>query len=270
MKMKGHMIVFGIITVVLISGFSGCVGPLSTDYFNGEYAVTPYTIVSVTNINGQVDITGWDGDNVTVEAVKKSSFGTEALNNVNISVSQTENHLEIVARYTSQKILQASVDFTIKVPYNVIIETITTSNGAIQISKTKGDILASSSNGAILIDDVDGVVSATTSNGLIEVQETTGIGNLHTSNAAISAEIRSFQNNISIDTSNGAITIAINPSLNAMLDMTTSNAKVTFQGVSLDVSLLEETHVTGTLGMDGQRIDVHTSNANIHVSTLQA
>jgi fructose-specific phosphotransferase system component IIB len=267
--MKEHLIVFGIITVVLISGFSGCVGPQTTDYFNGEYTINPYTILSVSNINGQVEITGWDGDNVTVNAVKKTTYGAEELRNVNISVSQTENHLEIVTRYTGQKLIQASVDYNIKVPYNVTIETITTSNGAIQVSKTKGGILATTSNGAIIINDIDGVVSATTSNGHIEIQGTTGIGNLRTSNAAITADVQSVQNDISIETSNAAISLSINPFLNATFDMTTSNAKVTLQGISLNVSLSGDTHVIGTLGGDGYQIDVHTSNANIYLNKLE-
>lgn len=267
--MREYLLLYGIMIMVLLSGLSGCIGPEVTDYFTGEYSINPSTTLSVTNLNGQVDIIGWEGENVTVSAVKTSSYGEEGLQNVNISVSQTENHIEIITRYTSQKIIQARVDYTIKVPYNVTLDTITSSNGAIYISNTSGDILALTSNGAIRINDVNGVISATTSNGHIEIQRTLGIGDVHTSNAAITAEVRSFQEDISIDTSNAAITVYLNHLLNATMEMTTSNADIKLQGITLNESLSENTHVIGILGVDGHRIDIHTSNAPIYVYPLQ-
>jgi len=88
--MKKHLVIIGLISVVLIGSLSGCVGPEVIDYFNGEYSINAQTIVSVSNINGQIEITGWDGDNVSVYAVKKSTFGEEDLDKANISVTQTE------------------------------------------------------------------------------------------------------------------------------------------------------------------------------------
>ncbi len=267
--MKKHLVIIGLISVVLIGNLSGCVGPDVTDYFNGEYPINAQTIVSVSNINGQIEITGWDGRNVSVYAVKKSTFGVEELDKTNISVTHTGNHLEIITKYTGQKLIQTSVDYTIKVPYNTTIASLTTSNGGIQISKVKGDISATSSNGAIIIEDVNGIVSATTSNGHIEIQNTTGISDIRTSNAAVTAEIQSIQDDISIETSNGAVTVYLNPLMNATLEMTTSNAKVKLQDISLNISLSEDTHVIGTLGNNNRKIDIHTSNANIYLNRLQ-
>jgi len=112
-------------------------------------------------------------------------------------------------------------------------------------------------------------VSATTSNGHIEIRNTSGISDLRTSNAAITTEIQSIEDDINIETSNGAVTVYINPLMNATLEMTTSNAKVKLQGISLNISLLEDTHVIGTLGINSLKIDIHTSNANIYLNKLQ-
>lgn len=267
--MKKRLMMLGMLVMVLINGLSGCFGPVVTDEFNGEYTITSHTFLSVTNINGGIDIIGWDGDTVTVSAVKKSTYGTEALNRVNISVSQTENHLEIVTKYPDQKFVQAEVDYTIKVPYNITIETVMTTNGAIYITNGSGDLLASTSNGAITLTDIDGIVSATTSNGHIDIRRTTGISDVRTSNAAITSEVYSFQDDIQIETSNAGISLYLNPQLNATIEMMTSNSKIHLQGISLNVSLVEDTHVIGTLGENGKRIDVHTSNANIYVYNLE-
>jgi DUF4097 and DUF4098 domain-containing protein YvlB len=266
--MGKKVIIYGIIVLFFVIGFSGCFGPQTTEYFNGSYAVNEQTILTVTNINGQVEISSWDGNNVTINAVKKSSFGQEELNKIDINVTSIGNYLNIQTKYTGFSTIRGSVDMNIKVPRNIRIESVTTSNGAIQITNTNGDIKASSSNGAIVINTVDGYVSAETSNGRIDIKGTTGLSNIHTSNGAITVEVAHLRENISVDTSNGPVRVYINPSLNATIDMTTSNGQITFEGISLNVQLLEQSHVIGSLGSDGRKIDIHTSNGKIQLLKL--
>lgn len=266
--MKKNCIICGIITLFCIIGLSGCVGPQVTEYFNGSYAVNDQTILTVANINGHVEIMGWDGDNVTINAVKKSSFGNEELDKIQINVTTTGNYLNIKTKYSGLSSIQGSVDLNIKVPRNIRIESVTSSNGPIQITQTKGDITAESSNGGIFIDTVEGYVSAETSNGQIQVKGTTGIGNLRTSNGPIIAEVADVQQDIRIETSNGAVTISVNASLNATIEMTTSNSQITIEGISLNIQLLETTHVIGSMGTNGQSIDIHTSNGKIKLLKL--
>jgi hypothetical protein len=267
--MEKKVIICGIIALFFVAGLSGCFGPQSTDYFNGSYTANEQTILTVSNINGQVEITGWDGNNVTVNAVKKSSFGKEELDKIDINVTAIGNYLNIETKYTGLATIQGSVDMNIKVPHNIHIKSVTSSNGAIQITDTKGDIKTSSSNGAIIINTVDGYISAETSNGRIEVKETTGIkDSIRTSNGAITVEVADFHDDITIDTSNGPVSVYLNPSLNATIEMTTSNSQITFEGISLNVQLLEQTHVIGSLGSDGRKIDIHTSNGKIQLLKL--
>lgn len=255
-----------IVLFFFVAGLSGCFGPQTTDYFNGSYAVNEQTILIITNINGQVEITSWNGNNVTINAVKKSSFGQEELDKIDINVTSVGNYLNIQTKYTDLSAIRGSVDMNIKVPYTIRIESVTTSNGAIQITDTNGDIKTSSSNGAIIINTVDGYVSAETSNGRIEVKGTTGIkDSIRTSNGAITVEVADFRDDITIDTSNGPVAVYLNPSLNATIDMVTSNGQITFEGISLNVQLLEQTHVIGSLGSNGHKIDIHTSNGKIQL-----
>ena len=267
--MKKQYVIVGILVVFLVGGLSGCVGPQATDYFNGEYEANENTVLKATTLNGQIEITAWDGDTVSFNAVKKSSFDQEELDNVEINVIESENQIEIEAKYIGQRTTTPSVDMNIKVPRNVTVDSATTSNGAVQISGTKGDVKATSSNGAIVIENVDGYVSATTSNGRIEVRGTTGIKDLTSSNLGIYAEVYDFQDNISISTSNGGITVYINPSLNADIDMTTSNGQITISDISLNLTISEEKHKTGELGDGGNTLDIHTSNGNINLRKLE-
>lgn len=266
--MREKIFLTGIITLFFITGLSGCVGPQETEYFNGSYVVDDQTILTVSNINGQVEITGWDGDNVTINAVKKSTFGKEELDKIQINVTKNGNYLNVKTKYSGLSTIQGSVDMNIKVPRTIHIESVTSSNGQIQIQQAKGNISAESSNGGIFIDTVEGYVSAQTSNGQIQVIGTTGIGNLRTSNGPIIAEVDDYLQDITIETSNGAVMISLNPSLNASIEMTTSNSQITIEGISLDIELSETTHVIGSLGTNGHEIDIRTSNGKIQLLKL--
>jgi hypothetical protein len=53
-----------------------------------------------------------------------------------------------------------------------------------------------------------------------------------------------------------------------MIEMTTSNSQITFEGISLNVQLLEQTHVIGSIGSHGYKIDIRTSNGKIQLLKL--
>jgi len=257
------------VLIMIIIGFTGCLGPRSTEYFNEDYLVDENTILKVSTINGQIEIIGWDEDNISLNAIKKSNFGRDELDKVKIDVEQKEGEIEIEAYYIGNRTSQPSVDINIKVPNHVFVDMVSTSNGAIDISDVKGDIVASTSNGGIFIDDVDGYVKASTSNGRIKIEDTTGVFDLTSSNLGIDAEIFDFLDDIEISTSNGGIVLYINPSLNAYLDISTSNGVITIDdNLDLTILLSEDKHKQGQLGEGGNDIDIHTSNGNIKIYEL--
>ena len=54
--------------------------------------------LKVTNVNGQIEINAYDGDTVALEAVKKSRFGKEELDKVEIVVTESDNEIRIEAK----------------------------------------------------------------------------------------------------------------------------------------------------------------------------
>jgi DUF4097 and DUF4098 domain-containing protein YvlB len=83
-------------------------------------------------------------------------------------------------------------------------------------------------------------------------------------------EIFYFTEDISISSSNGKVVVYILPSLNATIDMQTSNGDVSVSGVTLDKSLDQDKHVTGTLNGGGYKIDISSSNGDVELKKLNA
>jgi len=267
--MKKQILIVGLTLLLTAIGLTGCLGGQYTDYFNEEYASNENTILKVTTLNGQIEIYTWENNTISLNAIKKSGISRDELDNVDINVDESSNIIKIDVLYTGQRITQPSVDMNIKIPNYVTVDTVTTSNGAIIIEDVKGNITADSSNGAITIDNVDGFVAATTSNGRIVVTDSSGINNLHSSNGIINAEIYDFQQNITISTSNGRITVYINPLLNAYIEMETSNGQININGITLNLTTNEEKHKQGSLGEGGNKIYIKTSNGDINLYKLE-
>ena len=266
--MKKKVLIVGLIFLMLAIGLSGCLSGRYTDYFNGEYDSTENTVFKITTFNGQIELYGWDNDTVSLNAIKRSSISQDELDKVDINVDESDDNIEIETVYTGQRVTQPAVDINLKVPTYITIDTVKTSNGAIIIENAKGNITADSSNGAITIENIDGYVTATTSNGNIDVTGTTGIKDLQTSNGIIKAEIYDFQGNIVISTSNGGITVYINPSLNADIKMQTSNGVITLNEISMNFTTNEEKYKEAILGDGGNEISLQTSNGNIKLYEL--
>ena len=272
--MQGKVIVGICVLMLLITaGFLGCISTdevgWKTEEFDGEYEVDENTVLTVLNVNGHVEVTGWDGDNIKFHAEKKvKEDKKDELEEVEIIVNEGNNSISIEAEHKKPS-LDVSVTMTIKVPKYFTVDSVTTSNGKLEITGVSSNLILTSSNGEIIAKDIQGYVTATTSNGFLIIQDIEGIGDLLTSNGKITAEVQSFQDNITIQTSNGGIKVYISPTLNANITMATSNGDITIHELDLDLTKDEEKDKEGKLGNGGYNINIETSNGHIDVFELK-
>ena len=241
-------------------------GPLETEEFLMTYTVDAGTTLQVDNFNGAVNIHKWDKDVVEVYALKQTRYGRGELKNVDIEVS-TGGVMTIETKRLTQN-PRVSVNYEIKVPGDVIVDRVKTSNGVVGLDGTSGDARATTSNGAIDIRNVDGYVSADTSNGKINIAGTTGVMEARTSNGAIIVEIPDINRDLTIRTSNGAVSVYLPADLNADIEMRTSNGRVSIHDVTVTVSESSKNNFKGKIGSGGNRIYIETSNGAIDVYIL--
>jgi hypothetical protein len=271
--LKNKLLVFTLIIILTIVGFCGCIfntespGPEVREYFDAEYAADDNTVLSVTNVNGFIRISSWESDNLSLNATKRSKYGNDDLDNAKIIVSETDNKITIEVQHT-QPIGSRAVDLVIKIPYNVTVESATSTNGAIYLSDTKGDTVLSNTNGLIDVEDVDGYIKASTTNGGIEIKGTIGIDDLTTTNGGISAEIFDVKDDVSIQSTNGGITIYIKSTINASIEIATVNGGISVDDSFISVTETSSKSLKGTIGTGGDTINIQTTNGGINVYKL--
>ncbi len=280
-----HARLFLVVLLLISQSLIGAAATKDTETFQKTYDVEPGINVNIYNINGKVEVSKWEKDELEVIAIKETRRGKEELDKVKIEVT-TNGDVEVKTKYIEKR-AKVSVHYEIKVPGDVVLGNIESSNGLIYVEGTKGpsvlktsngrieakdvdgDLNLSTSNGAIRVENVRGYVNARTSNGSINIKETEGILEVKTSNGSIEVEIPGIRgDNVDLVTSNGSIDVYIDVGLDVDIEMDTSNGRIKLHDMELSVSEIKKTYVKGKLGKGGSRVKIRTSNGSIDLYKL--
>jgi len=208
---------------------SGCVigdfGPSDQfqEDFHYSWDLQPGGRVMVETFNGRVEISGWDDNKVDVSGTKYGS--SEHLRDaVKIETHNSDSLIEVRAIRPSTSTGNSGARLTIHVPKSAVIERVTSSNGAIQLSRVSSVTHLKTSNGAIRVADASGDLDARTSNGQIELERFTGNVALRSSNGRIRAE--ALTGKVDAETSNSSINVRLANSPAAPIRLVSSNGAI--------------------------------------------
>ena len=122
--------------------------------------------VSVDNVNGPIQITAWDKSEVKLDAVKRA-YSQGRLDEVEIKIDADKDAVRIRTKYPSsnrkwgwrRKDQQASVDYTLSVPYGVSLDSINSVNGRVEIEGVAGPVEVATVNGRLTAKRLTGLNS---------------------------------------------------------------------------------------------------------------
>ena len=291
-RLPASLLTFAMAAGLLAAGCAGIVGQ-ATARESRDLLLAQLTsqLVRVEMFNGEITVrpgpAGRVSATVTVTGVGATRPDAEADRpNIATTLQETGGVVVLQAVYrpdpTSPRNRGASA--VVSVPADSPVE-LTTSNGKIAIAGITGAITVRTSNGEVTVDGAAGGVDAATSNGAISVTGSRGPLALESSNARIrigatDAIVRARTSNgeiafagsmaagpQSLETSNGAITLALGSNATFSLDLETSNAKV---NVGYPVTTSETASPARLVGRVGAApaiaISARTSNAGITIA----
>ena len=206
--------------------------------------------VSLSNINGDVEITGWNKNEVQIDAVK-TARDQQRLDEARIDVNAGSSSVKIETHYPSHLFNNnpASVHYTLHVPQNARLDKIDLVNGSLTVQQLSGDIEANLVNGKVRASDLAGTADLATVNGSVEANYT-ALNNVR---------------EIKLKSVNGAVNLLLPQSPNADVSASTVNGSI-----STDFPLTVKGHwvgknMSGTLGSGGVHIELENVNGSIHV-----
>lgn len=164
-------------TILLISSFAlGSDQGKLTEEFHKTYPLSAQGRIEIENLNGPVHISGWDRDEVKVDAVK-SAWTQERLDEARIEVRSGQDDLSIRTEYPDHDHTfnsenphnnPASVEYTLTVPRQARLDEIKLVNGRLDVQDLAGEVRASCVNGRIQARNLQGPAELDTVNGELD------------------------------------------------------------------------------------------------------
>jgi hypothetical protein len=166
--------------------------PQQSERFSKTVPLGASGTVLLSNVAGDIVVTGGSGDQVVIDAVKRGR-SAEDLKSVEIDVSARDGRVEIVTRYPRHQERRwgnsAEVDYTLTVPRRALVRVKTVS-GDVQVSTVDGELRAESVSGNVRVTDARNLEGAVTVSGDVIVKAAGSTGGVTVSsmsgNVAIS------------------------------------------------------------------------------------
>jgi Putative adhesin len=145
-------------------------GFASNETFNKTYPLPSGGSFLLENVNGSVQVEGWDRDEVEVRAVKTAESDPRDLDRVKIDVCTQPGQVTVRTRYPKGEGVEVAVEYHVHVPNKVLLGSIETVNGSVTVRGIEGAGELKSVNGNVEVFDSSGRFSAKTTNGDLRLE----------------------------------------------------------------------------------------------------
>ncbi|HEX8265902.1 MAG TPA: DUF4097 family beta strand repeat-containing protein, partial [Pyrinomonadaceae bacterium] len=156
--------------------------------FDQTYPLNPNGRVSLSNVNGKVDVAAWDKNEVRVEAIKRIQcekpedieiqidanpnwvrVETEFGKDRNITVSRSDKDHKTWSNGNDNRCTEYSVDYKLTVPRTAQLDEVETVNGNVTLAGMSNVVKSSTVNGSVTAQNLRGSVNISTVNGTLNV-----------------------------------------------------------------------------------------------------
>jgi hypothetical protein len=260
------------LAVALVVGLvtlSPAFGETLRERFKETYPVRAGAEVSLTNVNGNLEFSSWERDEVLVEATKVvktmgRSRAEEALEALRIEVESSPGAVIIRTIFPERKggvsgwllgrDVDAMVSYKVTLPREIQLDARTV-------------------NGNVSVAALAGMLDAKTTNGTIKITESAGKTRAHTTNGSIIAEFRAAADGDCVfSTTNGGITVVVPESTQADVAATTKNGAVKTDFVALvdeSEDRWRRKKLRGSINGGGNQLTLETVNGSIQLRKLE-
>ena len=237
--------------LLMVAGLLAGAAPgwASTQVFDQIYPLRAGGAFAIANINGGVQVEGWDREQVEVRAVKTALHESEDLNLVHIDVQGDGDQLAVNTRYPQGSGVQVTVEYEIHVPYRLRFMAVQTVNGDVHLRGVSSRGYLDSVNGSVEAVESDGRFSAKTTNGDVRLQ------------------LKSLPDGepVSLTTVNGSVVLSLPERVNADVRVVNRNGDFRSDFPLATLGDYDSSRFRGRLGSGGGEIFMSTVNGAIRL-----
>lgn len=222
----------------------------TNEVFHKIVPLSPGGSFLLENVNGSVQVEGWNRDEVEVSAVKSSETDDENLERVKIEVDSAPGQVAVRTRYPNGQGADVAVEYRVHVPYRVLLGSVQTVNGS------------------VLVRGVEGSGDLRSVNGNVEVLNSSGRFNAKTTNGDLHLELRRLLDGgpMNIETVNGSVVLGLPSDGRANVKVLSMNGELTSDLPMTSMAGNPASHTfRARLGTGGGDISVRTVNGEIRL-----
>ncbi|WP_136717674.1 DUF4097 family beta strand repeat-containing protein [Halorientalis salina] len=257
--------------IVAFAGLAGCAMPatMTSETTATSFGQNDATALAVETENGDITLEPGDGDRVDVEATKRTSGDSDTLDRIRVVSERTDGTLLIrVDRSDVSSGVTVSVDLDVAVPSSLSVQRVESTNGEVTASGVGGDGTYRTENGDVDVENVDGYLTLRSTNGDVVARDVTGVDDATSTNGDVDLAFRDLRADAAFSSNNGDVTISVPETVDAAVDLATTNGDVTVEGLSLSDRSNGTGSVTGTLGDGTHGLSARTTNGDVTLSAL--
>jgi DUF4097 and DUF4098 domain-containing protein YvlB len=252
--------------------------------FTQKFPLPTSAKFSLTNISGDITITGVDSAEAEVKVIKRGGTAEER-RDIRIIYSTLGGNLSLKPSQQFSK--DIDVIYEIKLPRNLgqvnivgtssniklkdidALHDIKSVSGNLDLSNLRGQVKAETQSGELFLSQVMGDTFAKSTSGKIELSGVSG--SIKTDNTAgetkATIDNASSADLLSFESINGKIDLRFKSAINAELEASTVSGSIDLEGVQIEVRKMPgSSQASGRLGVGGQPLKIKTVSGNIKIT----
>lgn len=237
----------------------------------GTYVLNRGGALRISNVSGDVAITGYDGATVQVRIIKTG----RDQDLVEVEDNSTRNLVDLKVKYRCQNTCDAGLNFEVQVPVQLDLEldTIKSVSGNVKVQDFAGNARVRSASGDVRLQNMSGNLDALSASGnveLINVQGSEIKGQSSSGDVLVQLAQILPGANLRFSSSSGDVRVTAPRTLNAEVSLSTSSGAVqTTFGLTVQSNRYgSQSQAQGTVGTGGSTLRATSSSGSVSLKSV--
>jgi Putative adhesin len=237
--------------------------------FQKTYQLSPDSSISIRNVSGNVIVTGYDGQQIMVNAVREG----RDRDLVQVEDMSTDSRIELRTRYPKNCRCDASIRFEVQVPRSIRyqFDDLSSASGDIEARDITGDVRINTASGDVLVQNVTGTVDASTASGRMSVRGVAGTVSAKSASGDVDVEMTRLEGNqrMEFSSASGDVNVRLPNSIDADVELSSATGEVR---TNFPLAVESERYgpgqrARGRLGNGSRRLQISSASGNVSLTS---
>jgi DUF4097 and DUF4098 domain-containing protein YvlB len=242
----------------------------SAQDFQRSYNLGAGGSVEIANVSGDINLTGYEGSAVVVNAYKEGRDRDQ----VEVEDNSSQGRISLRAKYPNHCNCDASVRFEERVPRsaNLSLDKISTASGNVKAEGFAGRVNLSTASGDVTLRGVGGEIRASSASGNVHVADATGTVNATTASGDVEVELTRVdgEGNMRFSSASGDVHVRLPSNINARVSLSSASGDVE---TNFPIEVKRDQYgpgsrAEGQLGSGARTLKISSASGNVSLKSI--